>query len=79
MIEIARDLLTNKQNIDSNDIRLGFHWPPLNSIRHVHLHAIAPVSQMSLFSKLIFMPNTFWFASVSLLVMITILNRRDQI
>lgn len=46
--------------------RFGFHWPPFNSITHLHLHAIAPVSEMSLTSRIIFKEGTLWFVSVSL-------------
>lgn len=55
---------------DLNDIRLGFHLPPFNSISHLHLHIISPVSQMSFLNRGIFKPNTLWFASVMNLFLI---------
>lgn len=51
---------------DINDIRIGFHCPPFNSIAHLHLHVISPVSEMSILSRIIFKPNTWWFQSVSI-------------
>ncbi|KAJ8960362.1 hypothetical protein NQ314_006090 [Rhamnusium bicolor] len=51
---------------DINDITLGFHRPPFNSVGHLHLHVISPTSQMSFLSRLIFKPNTWWFQSVSI-------------
>lgn len=44
--------------------RMGFHWAPFNSIEHLHLHLLYPVEQMSLISRLVFMPNYFWFSEV---------------
>ncbi|XP_060521022.1 adenosine 5'-monophosphoramidase HINT3-like [Cylas formicarius] len=49
---------------DVQDLRLGFHLPPFNSVSHLHLHVISPASQMSILSRVIFKPNTWWFASV---------------
>ncbi|RZC38150.1 histidine triad nucleotide-binding protein 3-like [Asbolus verrucosus] len=49
---------------DVDDVRLGFHLPPFNSIAHLHLHVISPASGMSTLSRLIFKPNTWWFSSV---------------
>nr|XP_023015929.1 histidine triad nucleotide-binding protein 3-like [Leptinotarsa decemlineata] len=49
---------------DLNDIRIGFHCPPFNSISHLHLHIISPASQMNFFSRLVFKPNTWWFQAV---------------
>jgi hypothetical protein len=46
--------------------RLGFHYPPFNSVQHLHLHAISPASSMSFVSRLIFRPGSWWFVSVSI-------------
>ncbi len=34
-----------------NDVRIGFHWPPFLLIKHLHLHVIAPVGNMSWFQR----------------------------
>ncbi|KAH6921560.1 hypothetical protein HPB50_002225 [Hyalomma asiaticum] len=43
---------------------MGFHWPPFTSISHLHLHVIAPVADMSMLARVIFMPGTPWFCLV---------------
>eukprot|EP00121_Abeoforma_whisleri_P004405 Awhi_evm1s3981 len=40
---------------------MGFHWPPFNSIDHLHLHVIGPESTMSFFGKLEFKVGTLWY------------------
>ncbi|XP_055330608.1 adenosine 5'-monophosphoramidase HINT3-like [Paramacrobiotus metropolitanus] len=49
--------------LDSPDCRMGFHWPPFNGIRHLHLHVLYPASEMSFISRTIFRPNTWWFVT----------------
>ena len=44
--------------------RMGFHWPPFNSIKHLHLHVIFPESGMSFIGRQVFRPGTFYFATV---------------
>lgn len=51
--------------LDLKDTRTVFHWPPFNSISHLHLHYINPASEMGLISRTIFKPNTMWCVSVS--------------
>ncbi|VEN47676.1 unnamed protein product [Callosobruchus maculatus] len=53
-----------EQGGDVDDIRLGFHCPPFNSISHLHLHVISPASDMGFYSRLVFKPNTWWFQTV---------------
>lgn len=36
-----------------NDVRIGFHWPPFLFVKHLHLHVIAPVANMSWFQRFI--------------------------
>ncbi|RWS31113.1 histidine triad nucleotide-binding protein 3-like protein [Leptotrombidium deliense] len=52
---------------DLNDTLLGFHWPPFNSINHLHLHVISPKSEMSFFQRIIFRPS-FYFTTVESLI-----------
>lgn len=44
--------------------RMGFHWPPFNSISHLHMHVIYPISSMSYISRAVFKSGTFWFVEV---------------
>ncbi|XP_069701378.1 adenosine 5'-monophosphoramidase HINT3-like [Periplaneta americana] len=62
LVEIANQVLTEK-DADLTDVRYGFHWPPFNSIQHLHLHAISPASNMGLISRLIFRQDSWWFVS----------------
>lgn len=64
MIEIGKNVLI-ENNGDVDNCRLGFHWPPCNSIPHLHLHVISPVSAMGFINRQIYRPNTFWFVTVS--------------
>ncbi|KAK9508908.1 hypothetical protein O3M35_006349 [Rhynocoris fuscipes] len=62
MISVAKNSLSDKC-IDSSEIRYGFHWPPFVTVPHLHLHAIAPTSEMGFVSRMIFKANSWWFVS----------------
>jgi len=62
MISIARQTM-EKEGADMSDIRLGFHWPPFHSVKHLHLHAISPTNDMSFIKRIIFRENSWWFVS----------------
>ncbi|RDD47862.1 Histidine triad nucleotide-binding protein 3 [Trichoplax sp. H2] len=48
-----------------SDCRIGFHWPPFNSVNHLHLHVIFPFNQINFFHKMIFpATRTPWFAPI---------------
>ncbi|PSN57716.1 Histidine triad nucleotide-binding protein 3, partial [Blattella germanica] len=59
---IGRQVLSEK-GADLSDVRFGFHWPPFNSIQHLHLHAISPASNMGFIARQIFRPGTWWFVT----------------
>lgn len=61
-----RDLL-QKKGVDVNDALYGFHWPPFISVKHLHMHAMAPASAMTFKSRMIFRPNSMWFSTVGFL------------
>jgi hypothetical protein len=52
-------------NVDMNDLRSGFHWPPTNSINHLHQHFISPGRQISFIKKFFYSSSNFWFVNVS--------------
>ncbi|XP_066148162.1 adenosine 5'-monophosphoramidase HINT3-like [Euwallacea fornicatus] len=52
-----------EQGGNINDLRLGFHLPPFNTVDHLHLHLISPASSMSLLHRIMFMVNSWSFAT----------------
>uniref|UniRef100_A0A0A9W2L1 Adenosine 5'-monophosphoramidase HINT3 n=1 Tax=Lygus hesperus TaxID=30085 RepID=A0A0A9W2L1_LYGHE len=62
MISTAHKMLTDNTGSTDN-ARLGFHWPPFHTVSHLHLHAIAPASDMGFMSKMMFKENSLWFVS----------------
>ncbi|KAK9874374.1 hypothetical protein WA026_002721 [Henosepilachna vigintioctopunctata] len=63
MKECGKNII-NELGGDITDIRLGFHCPPFNSIKHLHLHCISPTKDMSFLHNLMFRPNSWWFSTV---------------
>ncbi|EDW46137.1 histidine triad nucleotide-binding protein 3 [Drosophila sechellia] len=62
-MEIAlKDLLASK-GVSVDDALFGFHLPPFITVKHLHMHAISPRTQMTFLSKLIFRPSV-WFKPV---------------
>ncbi|KAH8240921.1 hypothetical protein KR026_008091, partial [Drosophila bipectinata] len=51
------------KKVDPEKAIIGFHIPPFISVKHLHLHAIYPSSDMSLGHKISFM-SSFWFKKV---------------
>ncbi|XP_065113066.1 adenosine 5'-monophosphoramidase HINT3 isoform X2 [Paramisgurnus dabryanus] len=47
MAEIGRQILKEKNVTNFEDISLGFHVPPFITVPHLHLHVLAPFSQLS--------------------------------
>ncbi|XP_032528429.2 adenosine 5'-monophosphoramidase HINT3-like [Danaus plexippus] len=62
MLATAKELLA-KNNLSLEDARFGYHWPPFRSIKHLHLHTIAPESKMGFIGNMVFRKNSFWFVS----------------
>ncbi|XP_044743124.1 histidine triad nucleotide-binding protein 3-like isoform X2 [Chrysoperla carnea] len=63
LVDVGKQLLNNSENGKLDDSLIGFHWPPLTSINHLHLHVISPASEMNLLHWLQFKPNSYWFVS----------------
>ncbi|KAJ8354091.1 hypothetical protein SKAU_G00216580 [Synaphobranchus kaupii] len=68
MVEMGKTMLQKNGITDLDDIRLGFHWPPFCSVTHLHLHVLAPASQMGLMSRVIYRPDSYWFITVDQLI-----------
>lgn len=64
MVEMGRSVLEKKKVRDLDDVRMGFHLPPFSSVPHLHLHALAPASQMNFTSQLRYGPQSHWFITV---------------
>lgn len=63
MNRVAHKILEqNNGNIE--DAKIGFHWPPFNSIEHLHLHVIFPASKLHLKSRLVYRTNSWWFGTI---------------
>lgn len=72
----GRDFLMNRlkargeADVMESRLRIGFHWPPLLSVNHLHLHVIYPSDQMYFFYRtFIFRPGRF-FRTVRLFLFI---------
>ncbi|KAM4692978.1 adenosine 5'-monophosphoramidase HINT3 [Discoglossus pictus] len=68
MVDIGRNVLQRNNFTDLEDIRLGFHWPPFCSIAHLHLHVLAPASQLGFLSRMIYRINSYWFITADQLI-----------
>ncbi|KAI7799677.1 adenosine 5'-monophosphoramidase HINT3 [Triplophysa rosa] len=47
MAAVGRSMLKSNNVTDLEDISLGFHVPPYISVPHLHLHVLAPYSQLN--------------------------------
>ncbi|KAF7993008.1 hypothetical protein HCN44_005789 [Aphidius gifuensis] len=57
------EVVTAQQGLNLSSVRTGFHWPPFNTINHLHLHVIGPIENMDFIKRQIFRENSFWFVS----------------
>ncbi|XP_071753101.1 adenosine 5'-monophosphoramidase HINT3-like [Centroberyx gerrardi] len=64
MEEMGRRILEKNKVSDLDDIRMGFHLPPFSSVPHLHLHVLAPASQMNTRSLTRYGPQSYWFITV---------------
>ncbi|TDH00408.1 hypothetical protein EPR50_G00188010 [Perca flavescens] len=63
MAEMGKTVLHDQGVTDMKDIRLGFHQPPFTSVDHLHLHVLAPSSQISKHMQYKFIPRTSRFVT----------------
>ncbi|KAG9339660.1 hypothetical protein JZ751_023306 [Albula glossodonta] len=81
MMEMGKAVLQKSHVTDLTDIRynpfgfqiqvlsrLGFHVPPFSSVPHLHLHVLAPASQMDPRSLRMYGPQSVWFLSADQLL-----------
>ncbi|CAL7939918.1 unnamed protein product [Xylocopa violacea] len=57
------NIISEKQGLDPAATCTGFHWPPFNTVHHLHLHVISPTSNISIINKIVYKPNSSWFVS----------------
>lgn len=68
MVEFGKQVLL-QQGASIEDSRIGFHWPPFVFVRHLHLHLISPVGEMSWFNRtLLFRQDSFAFVTATWLI-----------
>ncbi|XP_055016024.1 adenosine 5'-monophosphoramidase HINT3-like isoform X2 [Boleophthalmus pectinirostris] len=65
MKDMGMRILQMNNVSDLDDIRMGFHVPPFSSVPHLHLHVLAPGSQMSHKSMLRYGPQSHWFITTT--------------
>ncbi|KAM6992402.1 adenosine 5'-monophosphoramidase HINT3-like [Tautogolabrus adspersus] len=67
MAEMGKAVLQDQGITDPKDIRIGFHQPPYTSVDHLHLHVLAPISQISTLVDYKFIPGTYNFVTEEVL------------
>lgn len=60
------DIISEKLDLNPVSTRTGFHWPPFNTVDHLHLHVISPIEKMNVMKNMMFKPSSYWFVSVSM-------------
>ncbi|XP_013114887.1 adenosine 5'-monophosphoramidase HINT3 isoform X1 [Stomoxys calcitrans] len=63
-LEEALKQFFKSKGIDTEDALFGFHMPPFISVRHLHMHGIAPRSTMSWMNSFVFKAHSAWFKLV---------------
>lgn len=64
MEQVARAVLKEQGAASGPDeARTGFHWPPFQSLKHLHMHVLAPVASLGFFSQISFMPDSWCFVT----------------
>ncbi|XP_051501517.1 adenosine 5'-monophosphoramidase HINT3-like [Myxocyprinus asiaticus] len=74
MEEIGKAVLKAKKVTDLEDISLGFHVPPNITVPHLHLHVLAPFSQLHIETR--FKYRDKWYITVEKLLNILTKKKR---
>ncbi|XP_074594999.1 adenosine 5'-monophosphoramidase HINT3-like [Brevipalpus obovatus] len=73
-LQLVRDMkataeqILKSRNQSLEDSRLGFHRGKFVSVNHLHLHVIAPESELGFKQRLVFMKRGFWFKEIDQLI-----------
>ncbi|CAI4223264.1 unnamed protein product [Auanema sp. JU1783] len=53
--EYLRQELKKKGEADTVEdmLRIGFHWPPLITVKHLHMHFIYPIRELGILSRIL--------------------------
>lgn len=63
MAEIGMQVLRERGG-NTEEARIGFHWPPFVFVKHLHLHIVGPESNMGWLSRtIVFRKDSFAFYS----------------
>lgn len=68
MADIGKQVLAEHGG-KADEARLGFHWPPFIMVKHLHMHIISPVSEMSWLNRtVVFRKDSYVFSSPDYLI-----------
>ncbi|XP_018961038.2 histidine triad nucleotide-binding protein 3-like isoform X1 [Cyprinus carpio] len=76
MADMGREVLKAKNVTNLEDISLGFHVPPYITVPHLHLHVLAPFSQV--FKWVICKYTSFWYLTEEKLLQELTENKKEK-
>lgn len=76
MADMGREVLKAKNVTNLEDISLGFHVPPYITVPHLHLHVLAPFSQ--LYRCAIYKHTSFWYLTEEMLLQKLTENKKEK-
>ncbi|CAH8492410.1 unnamed protein product [Heterobilharzia americana] len=47
MVNCGKAFITSQLHLNPDDFLFGFHWPPFNSVHHLHMHILGPKKCMN--------------------------------
>ncbi|XP_058830165.1 adenosine 5'-monophosphoramidase HINT3-like isoform X2 [Topomyia yanbarensis] len=62
------NVLKDQFQVDDTTVLFGFHIPPFTTVKHLHMHGIAPVSSMGFISRMMFKPESMWFKTATTII-----------